>query len=130
MSVSTIATLAPPQVYKGLIALLPCSSPKAQQMACNALRTVQPIVGVANATIIEPLLNLLRTLHLEVQFEGEAVNIFKRPRNKINVPHKFVINNNTTKTLSIPFCEGLVTINLIFATGWPGQGGLYPPFNF
>lgn len=57
------------QVYKGLIALLPCSSPKAQQMACNALRTVQPIVGVANATIIEPLLNLLRTLHLEVQFE-------------------------------------------------------------
>jgi len=57
------------QVYKGLIALLPCSSPKAQQMACNALRTVQPIVGAANATIIEPILNLLRTLHLEVQFE-------------------------------------------------------------
>jgi len=57
------------QVYKGLIALLPCSSPKAQQMACSALRVVQPIVGAANATIIEPLLNLLRTLHLEVQFE-------------------------------------------------------------
>jgi len=57
------------QVYKGLIALLPCSSPKAQQMACSALRVVQPIVGAANATIVEPLLNLLRTLHLEVQFE-------------------------------------------------------------
>jgi len=57
------------QVYKGLIALLPCSSPKAQQMACSALRVVQPIVGSANTTIIEPLLALLRTLHLEVQFE-------------------------------------------------------------
>ena len=29
------------QVYKGLIALLPCTSPKAQQMAAHALRTVQ-----------------------------------------------------------------------------------------
>ncbi|GFO29297.1 hypothetical protein PoB_005580200 [Plakobranchus ocellatus] len=63
------------QVYKGLIALLPCSSPKAQQMACNALRVVQPIVGSANATIIDPLLNLLRTLHLEVQFE--AIELIK-----------------------------------------------------
>ncbi|KAK3794480.1 hypothetical protein RRG08_003633 [Elysia crispata] len=63
------------QVYKGLIALLPCSSPKAQQMACNALRVVQPTVGSANATIIEPLLNLLRTLHLEVQFE--AIELIK-----------------------------------------------------
>lgn len=29
------------QVYKGLIALLPCSSPKAQQMAAATLRIVQ-----------------------------------------------------------------------------------------
>lgn len=29
------------QVYKGLIALLPCSSPKAQQMAAYSLRVVQ-----------------------------------------------------------------------------------------
>ena len=29
------------QVYKGLIALLPCSSPKAQQMAAQSLRAVQ-----------------------------------------------------------------------------------------
>ena len=29
------------QVYKGLIALLPCSSPKAQQMAAQTLRIVQ-----------------------------------------------------------------------------------------
>ncbi|XP_060070406.1 armadillo-like helical domain containing protein 1 [Ylistrum balloti] len=58
------------QVYKGLIALLPCSSPKAQQMAAQSLRTVQPIVQTANVSIVEPLLNLLKTLHLEVQFEG------------------------------------------------------------
>ena len=30
----------------------------------------QPIVKNANASIVEPLLNLLKTLHLEVQFEG------------------------------------------------------------
>lgn len=29
------------QVYKGLIALLPCSSPKAQQMAAQSLRVIQ-----------------------------------------------------------------------------------------
>ena len=33
---------------------------------------LQPIVGQANPSIVEPLLNLLRTLHLEVQFEGMA----------------------------------------------------------
>ncbi|KAL5017594.1 hypothetical protein ScPMuIL_007183 [Solemya velum] len=57
------------QVYKGLIALLPCSSPKAQQMAAQSLRVVQAIVKVANPSITDPLLNLLKTLHLEVQFE-------------------------------------------------------------
>jgi len=31
------------QVYKGLIALLPCSSPKAQQMAAQCLLKVQVI---------------------------------------------------------------------------------------
>lgn len=31
------------QVYKGLIALLPCTSPKAQQMAAQSLRVVQVI---------------------------------------------------------------------------------------
>lgn len=58
------------QVYKGLIALLPCSSPKAQQMAAQTLRVVQPIVESANPSIVEPVLNLLKTLHLEVQYEA------------------------------------------------------------
>lgn len=63
------------QVYKGLIALLPCSSPKAQQMAAATLRIVQPIVKTANPSIVEPLLNLLKTLHLEVQYE--AIELIK-----------------------------------------------------
>lgn len=64
------------QVYKGLIALLPCSSPKAQQMAAHTLRIVQPIVEKANPNIVDPLLNLLRTLHLEVQYEGYSTEKF------------------------------------------------------
>lgn len=63
------------QVYKGLIALLPCSSPKAQQMAAQSLRVIQPVVKNANPNIVEPLLNLLKTLHLEVQFE--AIELIK-----------------------------------------------------
>lgn len=58
------------QVYKALIALLKCVSPKAQQMAAQTLRIVQPIVGAANPTIVEPVLMLLRSLHLEVQYEA------------------------------------------------------------
>ena len=58
------------QVYKGLIALLPSSSPKAQQMALQNLRIVQCIVKVANPSLVEPLLNLLSTVHLEVQYEA------------------------------------------------------------
>ena len=58
------------QVYKGLIALLPSSSPKAQQMALQNLRVVQKIVKVANPSLTEPLLNLLSTAHLEVQYEA------------------------------------------------------------
>ena len=33
----------------------------------------QPIVKNANPSIVEPLLNLLKTLHLEVQFEGRIL---------------------------------------------------------
>lgn len=58
------------QVYRGLIALLPCTSPKAQQMAAQCLQVVQPLVEAAHPSIVEPLLGLLRTLHLEVQYEG------------------------------------------------------------
>ncbi|CAI9727091.1 armadillo-like helical domain containing protein 1 [Octopus vulgaris] len=57
------------QLYKTLIALLPCTSPKAQQIAVNSLRLVQPVINTTLPTLVEPLLTLLKTLHLEVQYE-------------------------------------------------------------
>ncbi|XP_067270144.1 armadillo-like helical domain containing protein 1 isoform X3 [Pseudorasbora parva] len=58
------------QVYKGLIALLTCTSPRAQQLVLQTLHIVQPIIKTAQHSIVEPLLNLLRSLHLEVQYEA------------------------------------------------------------
>lgn len=63
------------QVYKGLIAVLPCNSPKAQELSAQALRIVQPIVGESNPSIVEPLIGLLRSLHVEVQYE--AIELIK-----------------------------------------------------
>ena len=40
------------QVYKGLIALLPCSSPKAQQMAAQSLRVVQVLKWPRSSNLI------------------------------------------------------------------------------
>ncbi|XP_041791705.1 armadillo-like helical domain containing protein 1 isoform X2 [Chelmon rostratus] len=61
------------QVYKGLIALMTCTSPKAQHLVLHTLRTVQSKMKTAHRSIVEPLLNVLRTVHLEVQ--DEAVNL-------------------------------------------------------
>ncbi|KAM4628749.1 armadillo-like helical domain containing protein 1 [Polymixia lowei] len=61
------------QVYKGLIALMPCTCPKAQELVLQTLRIVQSKVKTAHPSIIEPLLNMLRSLRLEVQ--DEAINL-------------------------------------------------------
>ncbi|KAM7410106.1 hypothetical protein PAMA_001518 [Pampus argenteus] len=61
------------QVYKNLITLMTCSSPKAQQLVLHTLRTVQAKMKTAHHSIVEPLLNMLRSLHLEVQ--DEAINL-------------------------------------------------------
>nr|XP_023663244.1 uncharacterized protein C1orf228 homolog isoform X6 [Paramormyrops kingsleyae] len=58
------------QVYKGLVALLQCTSPTAQQLALQNLRTAHKIVNSAHPKIIEPLLNMLKSLNLEVQYEA------------------------------------------------------------
>ncbi|XP_058159687.1 armadillo-like helical domain containing protein 1 isoform X1 [Dasypus novemcinctus] len=63
------------QVYKGLIALLPCASPKAQQLSLQTLRTAQSIVGVTHPSIVDCVLMVLRTMHLEVQYE--AIQLIK-----------------------------------------------------
>ncbi|XP_021106411.1 uncharacterized protein C1orf228 homolog isoform X4 [Heterocephalus glaber] len=63
------------QVYKGLIALLPCTSPKAQQLALQTLRTAQLIVGTTHPSIVDCVLKVLGTMHLEVQYE--AIELIK-----------------------------------------------------
>ncbi|XP_030428427.1 armadillo-like helical domain containing protein 1 isoform X2 [Gopherus evgoodei] len=63
------------QVYKGLIALLPCTSPKAQQLSLQTLRTVQAIVGSAHPSIADAVLGVLSSVHLEVQYE--AIQLIK-----------------------------------------------------
>ncbi|XP_077006025.1 armadillo-like helical domain containing protein 1 isoform X1 [Tamandua tetradactyla] len=72
------------QVYKGLIALLPCASPKAQQLSLQTLKTAQSIVGVTHPSIVDCVLQVLRTMHLEVQYEAiqlikDLVNYDVRP---------------------------------------------------
>uniref|UniRef100_A0A2K6TWH9 Armadillo like helical domain containing 1 n=1 Tax=Saimiri boliviensis boliviensis TaxID=39432 RepID=A0A2K6TWH9_SAIBB len=63
------------QVYKGLIALLPCTSPKAQQLSLQTLRTAQPIIGTTHPSIVDCVLKVLGTMHLEVQYE--AIELIK-----------------------------------------------------
>ncbi|XP_013013444.1 armadillo-like helical domain containing protein 1 isoform X2 [Cavia porcellus] len=63
------------QVYKGLIALLPCASPKAQQLALQTLRTAQLIIRTTHPRIVDCVLEVLATMHLEVQYE--AIELIK-----------------------------------------------------
>ncbi|XP_068809022.1 armadillo-like helical domain containing protein 1 isoform X4 [Struthio camelus] len=59
------------QVYKGLVAVLPCTSPRAQQLSLQTLRVMQQdVVGEAPGSVAEPLLSVLRSRHLEVQYEA------------------------------------------------------------
>ncbi|KAF4072677.1 hypothetical protein AMELA_G00265670 [Ameiurus melas] len=63
------------QVYTGLISLLTCSSPTTTQLLLHTLHTVQVVVKTVNPAIVEPLLNSLRSFHLEVQYE--AIELIK-----------------------------------------------------
>ncbi|KAM6263373.1 armadillo-like helical domain containing protein 1 [Spheniscus humboldti] len=63
------------QVYKGLIAVLPCASPRAQQLALQTLRVMQDMVGDAPSVPVEPVLGVLCSVHLEVQYE--AIQLLK-----------------------------------------------------
>ncbi|MED6263644.1 hypothetical protein CHARACLAT_006603 [Characodon lateralis] len=61
------------QVYKSLIDLMSCTSPKAQQLVLQALRAVQLKQKTAHHSIVKPLLNMLRSPHIEVQ--TAAINL-------------------------------------------------------
>ncbi|NXK54662.1 ARMD1 protein, partial [Chauna torquata] len=63
------------QVYKGLVAVLPCASPRAQQLALQMLGVMQDLVGEAPPALVEPLLAVLGSVHLEVQYE--AIQLLK-----------------------------------------------------
>ncbi|NXW20723.1 ARMD1 protein, partial [Circaetus pectoralis] len=63
------------QVYKGLIAVLLCASPRAQQLALQTLRGMQDVVGDVPSVLVEPVLGVLCSVHLEVQYE--AVQLLK-----------------------------------------------------
>ncbi|KFZ58080.1 Uncharacterized protein C1orf228, partial [Antrostomus carolinensis] len=57
------------QVYKGLVAVLPCASPRAQRLALQTLRVMQEVVGEVPSTLVEPVLTVLCSVHVEVQYE-------------------------------------------------------------
>ncbi|XP_046848247.1 armadillo-like helical domain containing protein 1 [Xenia sp. Carnegie-2017] len=61
------------QLYKALISLLRVASPKAQQIAAEILRIVQPMVKTTAPTIVDSVLMLLRSFHLEVQYEASEL---------------------------------------------------------
>ncbi|XP_068809033.1 armadillo-like helical domain containing protein 1 isoform X11 [Struthio camelus] len=67
------------QVYKGLVAVLPCTSPRAQQLSLQTLRVMQDVVGEAPGSVAEPLLSVLRSRHLEVQYEDPALLCLREP---------------------------------------------------
>ncbi|KFQ23599.1 Uncharacterized protein C1orf228, partial [Mesitornis unicolor] len=57
------------QIYKGLVAVLPCASPQVQQLALQMLVVMQDAVGEAPTNLVEPMLAVLTSEHLEVQYE-------------------------------------------------------------
>uniref|UniRef100_A0A3P8NIM1 Armadillo like helical domain containing 1 n=1 Tax=Astatotilapia calliptera TaxID=8154 RepID=A0A3P8NIM1_ASTCA len=59
------------QVYKYLITCMTCSSPKSLQLILHTLCIIQVKPATSHYSIVEPLLNTLRSLHLEVQDEGK-----------------------------------------------------------
>ncbi|NP_001091266.1 uncharacterized protein LOC100037073 isoform X1 [Xenopus laevis] len=67
------------QVYKGLIALLPCGSPNAQQLALQTLREIQQTFSSTHPSIVDSLLGVLQSMHQEVQYE--AVQLIKELMN-------------------------------------------------
>ncbi|XP_055019141.1 armadillo-like helical domain containing protein 1 isoform X2 [Boleophthalmus pectinirostris] len=65
-------------VYQELIALLLNTSPKSQKMLLRTLRSLQSKMKTAHHSIVGPLLEMLKTLQLEVQDE-ELKNFDVRP---------------------------------------------------
>ncbi|KAI8928694.1 hypothetical protein BC831DRAFT_397109, partial [Entophlyctis helioformis] len=63
------------QVFKGLQSLLTSQavSPTAQQMSGQALRTLLPSISTVPAGFIDPTMSLLKSPHIQVQYEGYEI---------------------------------------------------------
>ncbi|CAM4765737.1 unnamed protein product [Rotaria magnacalcarata] len=58
------------QVYKGLIAILLSTSPKAQELSAAILCKLQPQLEQVHRSLLEPVINLLQSFHAEVQYQA------------------------------------------------------------
>jgi hypothetical protein len=58
------------QVYKGLIAILLSTSPKAQELSASLLCKLQPQLEQIHRSLLEPVINLLQSFHAEVQYQA------------------------------------------------------------
>lgn len=58
------------QVYKGLIAILLSTSPKAQELSASLLCKLQPQLEQVHRSLLEPVVNLLQSFHAEVQYQA------------------------------------------------------------
>jgi hypothetical protein len=58
------------QVYKGLIAILLSTSPKAQEFSASLLCKLQPQLEQIHRSLLEPVINLLQSFHAEVQYQA------------------------------------------------------------
>ena len=70
---------------KKLVMLLPVAHPGAQQMAAQALRLLVPLLESVEASMVEAVLVLLRSLELQVQYEGKP-----RSRGSPSAPTPFL----------------------------------------
>ncbi|XP_041862469.1 armadillo-like helical domain containing protein 1 isoform X2 [Melanotaenia boesemani] len=61
------------EIYKSLIAIIACVSAKAHQVILHILHTVQLKLKTAHPSIVAPVLDMLGSLHLQVQHE--AINL-------------------------------------------------------
>eukprot|EP00731_Ephydatia_muelleri_P017623 Em0010g721a len=58
------------QIYKVFITLLSSTSHQAQRTAAYCIRQIQPSISTVSPSIVDPSLQLLRSLHVDVQCEA------------------------------------------------------------
>lgn len=95
------------QVYKGLIAILLSTSPKAQELAAALLCKLQPQLENVHTSLLEPVINLLQSFHAEVQYQAiELIKILMS-----NKWHDETISNILAKQL-IDCLENTPNVNV------------------